>query len=294
MRYLLALLGLVLLSESATAQSFYAIRRERAVILTAGLGTSTYFGELSLPGNVIDAKPAINLGLQYYLSRRISARAELTWFTLEGNDAEASVESGRRKRNLSFQSSNFELSVTGIVNFFPNGNRYYRRPQFNLYGFGGIGALYFNPKATYQGQKYALQPLQTEGVSYSRITPVIPFGFGARVKFGPNVNISIEGGYRITFSDYLDDVSTVHKDISSFSNPVSAALSDRRPEVGQSLAAPGSNRGNPDTKDGYFLVNVKVEYYLPWNLGGNGNGSVYSKKRSSFYRYNKRGGMRKR
>jgi len=293
MRKLLALLTLVLLAEGSFAQSFYAIRKSRSMILVAGTGTSTYFGELANPGDYIDAKPNINVGLQYYLTSRINLRSELTWFTLEGSDAKSGSES-RAPRNLSFKSNNLEFNVTGSISLFSNGNRYYRRPYFNIYGFGGLGFIYFNPKAEYQGQTYSLQPLQTEGEDYKRSGIVIPFGLGARFKAGPNLNISIEGGYRITFTDYIDDVSTVYKDVSTFTNPIAAALSDRRPEFPYPPAIPGSIRGNPDANDGYFLLNIKAEYYLPWDLGGQNSGRTYSKKRSANYRYNKKGGVRRR
>jgi Outer membrane protein beta-barrel domain len=160
MRKLLAFITLVLLAEVSYAQSFYAIRKSRSMILVAGTGTSTYFGELANPGDYLDAKPNINAGLQYYFTPRISARAELTWFTLEGTDSKAD-DASRVSRNLSFKSNNLELGFTGAFNLFPNGNRYYRRPYFNAYGFGGIGLLYFNPTTEYQGQKYALQLLNT-------------------------------------------------------------------------------------------------------------------------------------
>lgn len=292
MRNLFALLVLILLANISFSQSFYAIRKDRAAILVVGTGTSTYFGELANPGDYIDAKPNINAGLQYYFTPRISARAEITWFTLEGSDSKAD-DASRVSRNLSFKSNNIELGFTGAVNLFPNGNRYYRRPYFNVYGFGGVGFIYFNPKAEYQGQKYALQPLNTEGADYSRIGLVIPFGLGARLKAGPNFNIALEGGYRKTFTDYLDDVSTVHLGPSAFSDPIAAALSDRRPELGKQAKPAGTQRGNSSDADGYFLLNVKIEYYLPWDFGGNGSGRTYSKKRSAFYRYNKRGGFRR-
>jgi hypothetical protein len=292
MRKLLLVITLITIANLTFAQSFYAIRKDRSVILTGGIGTSTYFGELANPGDYIDAKPTINLGLQYYFTPRVSARAELTWFTLAGDDAKAD-DSSRKKRNLSFKSNNVEVGFTGAVNLFPNGNRYYRRPYFNVYGFGGIGFIYFNPKTEYQGKKYALQPLNTEGADYSRIGLVLPFGLGARLKAGPNFNIALEGGYRKTFTDYLDDVSTVHLDPASFSDPVAGALSDRRPELGLAAVGAGSKRGNSSNNDGYFLLNLKIEYYLPWDLGGNGSGRTYSRKRSSFYRYNKKGGFKR-
>jgi len=293
MRKLLALLTLVLLAEGSFAQSFYAIQKSRSMILVAGTGTSTYFGELANPGDYIDAKPNINAGLQYYFTPRISARAELTWFTLEGTDSKAD-DASRVSRNLSFKSNNLELGFTGAFNLFPNGNRYYRRSSINAYGFGGIGLLYFNPTTEYQGQKYSLQPLNTEGADYSRVSVVVPFGLGIRFKAGPNFNVAIEGGYRKLFTDYLDDVSTVHLGPAAFSDPIAAALSDRRPEIGKAAKPAGTQRGNPDDDDGYMLLNVKIEYYLPWDLGGQNSGRTYSKKRSANYRYNKKGGMRRR
>ncbi|MEM1405919.1 MAG: hypothetical protein AAGG59_04040, partial [Bacteroidota bacterium] len=127
------------------AQSFYNFRRGRDIIATFGTGTSSYFGDLNNPGDVIDAKLNLNVGLQYYFTERIAIRSEVTYFRLSGDDAEADSE-GRTARNLSFRSDNFELNVVGIVQAFSNGTRFYQRPALNVYGFGGIGLLYFNPK----------------------------------------------------------------------------------------------------------------------------------------------------
>lgn len=290
MRKLLVLVVLVAIAESAIAQSFYAIRKNRALIAVVGTGTSTYFGELANPGDYFDAKLNVSAGLQYYLTPQISLRSELNWFTLAGSDADAD-DSERQQRNLSFRSRNIEFNAVGMINLFPNGNRYYRRPYFNVYGFGGVGLLYFNPKAELNGTWHALQPLQTEGVKYSRITPVIPFGVGARLKFGPNVNIIIEGGYRKVFTDYLDDVSTVYPVQSSLSSDLARSLSVRYNPIPPGIE--GVQRGNPSREDGYMMFNVKMEYYLPFDMQDNGNGRMYSRKRSASYRYNKRGGLKR-
>ncbi len=287
MRKLLVLVTIVLFAEISFAQSFYAIRKDRSMILVAGTGTSTYLGELANDGDYLDAKPSLSVGLQYYLTPRVSARVEAIWFTLEGSDAKSGDE-GRINRNLSFKSNNFEISATGMVNLFANGNRYYRRPSYNVYGFAGVGLMYFNPTAEYLGNKYTLQPLQTEGVSYSRVTPAIPLGLGIRFKMGPNLNIAIEGGYRKLFTDYLDDVSTTYP--ATYISTDSELLSVK----GASYAVAGYKRGNPESNDSYILFNAKFEYFLPWDLGGQGSGRTYSKKRSSFYRYNKKGGLRRR
>ena len=268
------------------AQSFYAIRRERSLIALAGAGSSSYFGELKDDGDLLDPKASLAIGLQYYFTNRISARSELTYFTLKGKD-ETSSDPSRVRRNLSFTSGNFEFNMVGMVNLFPLGRRFYQRPNINFYGFAGVGVMYMNPKAEYEGKKYALQPLKTEDVSYSHFQPVIPYGLGVRLKAGPFFNVALETGWRTTFTDYLDDVSTVHPDKSGWTDPIRIALSDRRVEGDDTLEPypAGTQRGNPDKKDNYHFIMLKVEYYLPHNfLFKNPNRKLYNSKRKAYYR----------
>ncbi|MCA6368033.1 MAG: outer membrane beta-barrel protein [Cytophagales bacterium] len=274
---------LLTISSFTEAQSFYSARRERSLILSGGLGTSTYYGDLANSNAYIKANPNVNAALQYFLTNRIGARVELNWFTLAGDDKDANG-GGRVERNLSFQSSNFELSAVGMINLFTHGDRFYRRPGINIYGFAGIGLLYFNPKATDQlGNSVSLQPLKTEGVAYSLVAPVIPFGLGIRFKVNPMFNLSIEAGFRKTFTDYLDDVSTTYPGASSFNGDAQAIyFSDRRVDPALNGTA-GGVRGNSNSLDSYLLLNAKVEYYLPWAFGG-GDRKKYSKKRGSFKR----------
>jgi hypothetical protein len=195
---------------------------------------------------------------------------------------------------LNFQSNNFEINAVGVVNLNPQGRTFYQRPAWNVYGFAGIGLTYFNPTTELNGVKYQLQAQQTEHVAYSKVTPVIPMGIGVRFKLGPFSNLTFEGGFRKTFTDYLDDVSTVHHDASSFATPLAAQLSDRRAELGLPLAPEGYIRGNPSTNDAYILYSVKFEYYLPVNFLQQDRGAkTFKTKRKSFYRYNKRGGLKK-
>jgi len=278
---LLLLVGSI--SEMASAQSFYAIRRERTMIGSIGTGVSSYYGDLKEEKRSIDPKPTINVGLQYFFTSRISVRAELTWFQLTGDDSKAE-DIDRVNRNLSFKSNNFELSATGAINLIPNGVRFYQRAVFNPYVFAGVGLLYSNPKAELDGEKHALQPLQTEGISYSRFQPVIPYGLGVRAMVTPFFNIAIEGSYRYTFTDYLDDVSTVHPDKSSWTDPVRIALSDRRTELGLSPYEAGTRRGDASNNDSYFLITAKLEYYIPDGIFWNSNNKLYRAKRKNIRR----------
>jgi len=278
------------------AQSFYALRRERKLIAIGAVSTSTYYGDLKDNKDLLDIKPSITLGGMYYFNNRIAARGEFSWISLSGAD-EDSDDDGKVKRNLSFKSSNYEVAFTGVVNAFPHGTRFYQRPQFNVYGFVGIGGLFFNPKAELEGTTYKLKPLKTEGVDYSTFSLVIPYGIGGRFQVNPYVNVSIEMGWRKVFSDYVDDVSTVYLDNASFTDPIAQKLADRRWELDPPLPplAAGKKRGDPSHDDSYMLLSVKVEYYLPYEFLGlqqknmyNSKRKMYNSKRKSIYQKRRR------
>lgn len=295
-KIILLLICIITIGTTSFSQSFYSVKRDRKFIASVGTGTSSYFGELSNDNDYMDAKLNFNVGLQYFVTDRIGARAEVTWFQLSGDDAEAN-DPQRVRRNLSFVSNNYEINIAGIINLFPKGQRYYQRRPFNVYGFVGIGLMYFNPKAevpsTYSGaeagSKVALRPLKTEGVEYARFTPVIPYGLGVKMKMGPFFNVAVEFGARKTFSDYLDDVSTTVQDPNSFDSDLARVMSDRSTELEgvDNPRATGAVRGNPDTKDAYMIANFKLEYYLsPLGIFKGGNNlnkkpgrNKYNKKR---------------
>lgn len=276
-------LGLLIISlvSIAEAQSFYSVRRDRSLILIVGANTSTYYGDLKDNADLLDVKPSLTVGALYYISKRIGIRSELSWVTLSGSDANSKDE-GKILRNLSFTSGNIEFNAVGVINLIPQGGRFYQRPQFNVYAFAGIGGLYFNPRAELNGKKYALQPLQTEGVDYSRLAFILPYGLGAKYKATPFFNIALEAGWRKAFTDYIDDVSTVFKDNSSFTDPIAKQLADRRPEIGLPVKEPGSKRGESSNDDAYMLFSVKLEYYLPYQFGNNQR-KLYNRKRKAIY-----------
>lgn len=266
-----SLFVLILITESM-AQAFYAMRRDHDLIVSFGTGTSTYLGEFQNPGDNIDFKPSFNVGAQAFvapnfLENRLAARAEFTYFRLQATDATA--DDDRVERNLSFFSNNWELNTVGLFHVFKQDKKFYKRFVFNMYGMTGIGLMFMNPKAEYQGDKIALQPLQTEGVKYSRFQFVIPYGFGIKFRKGVLYNIAIEGGWRKTFTDYMDDASgRGYPDPAILQSDLSRALSDRRRERDPDYPVPPGKgvRGNPKQDDSYMLLNIKLEYFLPIDL----------------------------
>jgi hypothetical protein len=275
---------LAILPFLSEAQSFYAIKRPRNLAIHGGSGIANYFGEMVNPKSVGKVSYNLVVGGEYFVSQRITVRAEAAWFRIAGSDANANDD--RVERNLSFFSNCQELSASGAFYFLPESKSYYQRLSFNAYAFAGVGLVHFNPKAEYQGNKYALQPLMTENVDYSRSSVVIPYGLGVRLRATPLFNVLIEGGYRKTFTDYLDDVSTRrYVDPTLLSSDLSRALADRRRERDPDYpTGPGVGvRGNPKFDDGYFLMNLKIQYYLPTEIGANARmNSIYRKKRKGF------------
>jgi hypothetical protein len=275
-------------------QSFYSFRRDRDFLISFGSGTASYFGEMVNPGELGELKANIAVGAEYYLSNRLSTRADLTWFQVSGNDADASDD--RIARNLSFRSPCVELAFTGNIYLIPQGVRFYQRPKLNPYVFVGIGLLYMNPTTRdSMGVKHALQPLMTENVKYSKFQPVVPLGLGVKVKLNPFFNLAVEGGYRKTFTDYLDDVSSArYVKLDDLKNQSAAAreLSDRRrgdnAPLNDEQRPNKGRRGNPGKDDSYFLINVKVQYYLPHSVFGNSQRKLYRSKRKGYYNYRKR------
>lgn len=261
--HLLVCLLLVASIVAEAQYSYYSLRKERKLIGTIGLNTSTYYGDLKDNSDIIDAQPSISLGLMTSISKIAYVRYEFSWLTLSGSDAE-SLEEGKIRRNLSFVSNNYEFNITWMLHLVPHARRFYQRPDYNVYGFFGLGALYYNPKAILDGKKYPLQPLRTEGVNYSRFAFVIPFGIGAKRKINPFVDVVVEAGWRKTFTDYIDDVSTVFVDNNAFTDPIAQQLADRRPEIDLPVMEAGKKRGEPSNKDAYMLISLKIEYYMPY------------------------------
>lgn len=257
-----------LLSGIVSAQSFYQWKRDRKYSIIASGGLSSYYGDLNNPGDILDLSGSFSIGGQYALMDHINIRAQVSYIRLSGDDQDVDEEFGTRNRNLSFRSNNWEFAGMGVFELFPRGGSYYSRPTFNPYALLGAAVMISNPKAKAlsDGEWHALRPLKTEGEDYSAVVFAIPVGFGINLFYNRFLNIGVEGLYRFTFTDYLDDVSTVYIDPASFTDPIAAELADRKPEIGLAPAMAGDQRGNPDKNDGYFTIVLKVEYYIPTEL----------------------------
>lgn len=274
--------------------------------LTAGLGASNFLGELGGRDQIgtdfiwdLDTqvfKPAFSLGARYITSRRTAVRMSLSYATVSGDDA-LTTEKFRSNRNLNFRSRIYEAA--GIFEFMfyevRPGHRYNlagvkgKKPKAaNFYVFAGLGVTRFNPQGKVDDQWYDLQPLGTEGQNfndgpepYSLWTLVIPMGLGYRwLLVSPNVQLGLEIGHRMTFTDYMDDASTVYYDNASLGNQPDLSAQDNLlasyfgdPSLGYFIDDEGNQvplnstptraqRGDATDNDAYLFVQATLSYRL--------------------------------
>ncbi len=244
-------------------------------------GFTNYFGDLQA-SHLEPSEYNMALGLfgRLNLNRHLSVKLGFLKGEISGTDQNSSASSGRRQRNLSFKSPIYELSLTGEFNIVPFDIREDKIAAFYL--FTGVAGFKFNPYADFEGERYSLRDLGTEGqylpgsdnTPYSLYQIAIPMGIGTKINLNYRCNIGVEIGLRKTFTDYLDDVSTVYPNIEALdaADPIAAQLSFREAEYYEldlkSADEPaGKIRGNPDKMDWYFFGGVTISVNLTDEYG---------------------------
>ena len=225
---------------------------------------------------------------RYNHSPRLAAKFHLYKGTISGADANASniqEKSGNFLRNLEFETDIYEVGLQLEFNILPYNIRE-NKQQWTPYVFGGIAGFHFNPRAFYEGRWYDLQPLGTEGQglpgygpNYSLYQFSLPAGIGFKIDINNKANFGIEFGMRKTFTDYIDDVSTVYPDIDLLREQrgdLAADLSYRQPEVdGLAPSNPeGGIRGSAGSPDWYMFGGLMVSINITEPGPGFGKRSI--------------------
>lgn len=257
------------------------------------VGVSNYSGELHQAHyEVADSRLAAGFVGRYHFSPALAIRGHFLRGRLQASDAAYPSIESRRKRNLSFRTTLFDLGLMAELNlaWFGEGARLSTSPYLVI----GISGFYFNPQALYNGLWVDLQPLGTEGQGhpglsdqkrYSRLQVSIPMGIGYTWRVNDYYTIGFQVVAHKTFTDYLDDVSGKYPDLEQLGamDPLAAALSYRSPDPNAELPEDGL-RGNPKTKDWYFFAGVVFTRYLQhWNVKKNPAGPSVSGRKE--YRY---------
>lgn len=233
------------------------------------IGTDYSLVDIDFPSTSLNAA----IGYRYRFAPHFATTSLLNIGLLRGSDAQT-ADPDRNARNLAFRSPVINLNQRIEWLIYVNekfGKRYnmkgmkgFGEHHDQVYVFAGIGVAYFNPQAPYNGGWENLRPLKTEGQGleggakvYLPFTATVPIGIGYRRALTGMWRIGIEATYVKTFSDYMDDVSTVYYDPAILATEVSAtAAALSNPSVtNPEWFNPGSKRGEPQ-KDAFFYLNL--------------------------------------
>tara|TARA_B100000524_G_scaffold346749_1_gene247455 strand:- start:3605 stop:4534 length:930 start_codon:yes stop_codon:yes gene_type:complete len=227
-----------------------------------GIGRDYSLKDINWPSTGV----AFWLGYRQRFHPYFATTTSLCVFNLKGADS-LSANVNRNARNLHFRSLGVEIQQRIEWIFAANekfgstynlpGNYSKKNRSQQYYVFGGIGLCYFNPRAMdADGNWTSLRKLRTEGQSkaYSPVTLTMPAGIGFRMGISRMWRVGIELAYVKTFTDYMDDVSTVYADPINLSTEAQQFANMADP--GDVTFAPGQQRGDSDQKDAYYHMNV--------------------------------------
>lgn len=318
MKKLVFLLTLMVLPLLSKAQYYWDFG--------GGFGAANFLGEmggeeLTRRDFVADMKlsqtrTAVSGFARYKLNPMFSVKGTLSWAVVRGADS-LCTNPARYYRNLNFKNNLFEAMAEFDWFFYEVndlGHTYRYKDNFRAYIGLGIGGVYHNPKAYYNGEWVALRPLTTEGYRYTQVAFEIPASAGFYFTINKRYRIGWNLCWRTTFTDYLDDVSSFYPDPSLLPNSTAVALSDRtdhaaadafgaaNPLYGRGWGnnfgystwtdADGNQhfnkRGDPSHNDSYLTTEVEFSYVL------RGRSSIYKSKYGNLFRgHNKYGRRRK-
>lgn len=243
------------------------------------LGVAHYFGDLNTNARINRPKPAAGIFFRKQFSNYIALRVAAHFAQVGYSDVYETKNEFQQRRNLSFNSNIWELTLQGDFNFFKflQGDPYHR---FTPYITLGAGIFSYDPYAYYYGQKTYLRPLGTEGQGYAQYPDrkpygtmafCVPFGLGVKYNLTDRVNLGFEIVHRFTNTDYLDDVSTSYVDPAIFpklpdgSASLAELMQDRSNETGELIGfvnGTARQRGYPKQKDQYIMAEVTISFNL--------------------------------
>lgn len=206
-----------------------------------------YLGDLApdVVGSYKTARPAAGLYYTRHFNSYWSARANIMFGELAGDDSLNKKPAYMRKRNFRFHSPLAEASLVAQFDVFGT-NTETPVTKISPYLFAGIGVSFLNITRDWSRIDSSMIHVGSStlaGLTRDNLTkpptviPVIPMGVGIKYHAWQHIAFTAEINYRYTFTDYID---------------------------GFSYAA------NPERKDGYYSATVGAVY----NFGnGSGNGS---------------------
>jgi len=253
--------------------SIHFSKNKRYLSLEFNVNSLNYFGDLAptpkkFSTDISFTRPGFGFTGVYRYSPAFSFRGGLDWGRIMADDAESQNpngdvgDKGRYIRNLSFRNDLIMATGSVMYDFFPNHGTFLNRVEITPYAFGGFTVMYSNPQgkvpdkyyntnpAPEAGKWVSLRKLGTEGQHsdaypnnkpYSPIQIAIPVGLGVRMAASKRVDVSFEMGYRILFTDYIDDAGGLYVDLGALDSDLAKTMSDRSRETHAAISGKPRN-----------------------------------------------------
>jgi hypothetical protein len=295
------LLLLVLAGFSVQQSNAQGPVRQSTLDFGIMLGGSNYNGDLV--SSAFEMRGThFNAGLitRWNPVQRLAFRLSANYGHISGDDRWYTGDDVRTARNIHYKSAIWDF--TGAVEINLRTLDFQQTTGVIPYVMAGASVFKFNPRAQFEYvangwaangglQNYAnlidrdgdwveLQPLGTEGQEttenndlkrYSLTQIAVPLGFGFKWRMNEHWELGVEYATRITFTDYLDDVSGTYIEpvfIESQYGSMAAALAD--PSINGQEAQ--SNRGESkatgelkDNNDMYSIFGITLTYKIVRN-----------------------------
>ncbi|MGB1206810.1 MAG: hypothetical protein ACPG5B_14270 [Chitinophagales bacterium] len=291
------LLAVFTLTQRVTAQNFGEQTKNEKIAIGLHTGFSGFLGDLSIVNRnnseIVPTvywqlmRPYAGLSLQYTINQRFTLQVFGTYTILKSDDKAIEYDEVYdanwylHYRNLNFTSNLLELKAQLDIKALQY--KFISNRILSLHFHLGIGAFYFNPKTTYfnsstgRNEWVFLRNLGTEGQSlpsypsrkkYSLFQVNIPLGSSIMFQINEAWKVGLEWSHRITFTDYIDDVSTEYVASDLFfehydteTATLASALSRRSVEIDAAnefgfVTEAGQIRGRSTYDDAYFTLGI--------------------------------------
>jgi hypothetical protein len=240
---------------------------QRSQELTFGWGGTVLLSDIGAAGASLPQRS--NWDIDYRIQAHPHYAFHLSYGEgeLYASDAQSAWKE-RQQRNITVQTPYRTLSARIEVDYFEQ-----RIPSFDFqhspYLFAGWGLMAFEPQGYYQGDWINLQPLGTEGQGssaspeglYGTRARILPFGLGWRAQLNALWVVKTEATWVLTTTDYLDDTHGVYADPARIQESHGDAAVIFADPSGLRLPV-GMARGNAQTQDAYFTLNVGLGIHL--------------------------------
>lgn len=239
-------------------------------------GASGYMGDINPENPLAFNDWAAGAFVKYNLNHTWGIRGNFAYANTFAHDRYSKVER-RRERNLGFFGPIIEASAVVDFNFFkwlPQRGRIVYTP----YIFAGVGVVSFDPRwyvtaADGSRKKVHLREIRTEyhvddnPHMYAQFAYSIPFGAGFKYNLRGPWSVGIELGYRLTLTDYLDDVSGNYAEVSPSSPivpflPVDVADWEYLAYRNSPNATANTQRGDGRPYDSFMTVGITLSYTI--------------------------------